>query len=299
MWVQRLVNTHSYSERSNIKILEITNSPGYFISEYGDVYNSNGVKLKCFINDTGYKRIGLQSIKHNGKRVNQTIHLIVAAEFLKQGKYFEDTDLVIDHKDTNKLNNHYTNLELVTNTENNVRAHNKGLHTYNLRILLKDNKTKDTMYFRSLRELSRYLNCSLNYIRPRIAGSVLYPIDGRYTIKTNFKKYIEHISKKQRKTPVNIYVYDHINKKELVLTTYTSISIVLGIPELFVTRKFIKNNKNFYRGGYTFSNEKLLNFTNNISSEQALKDRNMIWNKIINECYVCKKRRAQASDNKS
>jgi hypothetical protein len=282
-----------------MKIREITNSPGYYITEYGEVYNKDNKKLKFFINDTGYKRLRLPSIKHDGRWVNQTVHLIVAAVFLKVGKYYNDTSKVIDHKDTNKLNNHYSNLELVTSKENTNRAHDKGLSSYNLKIILINTLTKEKLFFRSLRELSRYLKCSLNYIRPRILGSNTYPIDGKYIIKTNFKKYLNYISKKPSRFDKPIYVYDHVQNKNLTLTTYTSISILLGIPELHIIRNLTRYNKEFYHGGYTFSFKELLNFTNNVSSKKALKDRNIIWDKLINKCYVCKQRRAQASDVKS
>ena len=92
----------------------------YEISSYGNVRN---IKTgKCLIGDKnsiGYKRVTLYSpIK---KRF--FIHRLVALHFCDGYK----EDLVVNHKDGNKLNNHADNLEWVTRSENDLHAFKNNL----------------------------------------------------------------------------------------------------------------------------------------------------------------------------
>ena len=92
----------------------------YQISNYGRVKNvRTGKILIGDINNAGYKRVCLyQPIK---KRF--FIHRLVALHFCD--KYSED--LVVNHKDGNKLNNNAENLEWVTRSANDLHAFKIGL----------------------------------------------------------------------------------------------------------------------------------------------------------------------------
>ena len=91
----------------------------YLISEFGDVYSTISNKLlKPIIDKYGYHRYGFPNRKH------VLAHRLVGWEFLPETRNLE---LTIDHLDTNKLHNHYTNLEWVTSTENTHRAEINGI----------------------------------------------------------------------------------------------------------------------------------------------------------------------------
>lgn len=98
----------------------------YQVSDDGLVRNSYTKLIrKPFLGET-YYRIHLSV---DGKKRAYCIHRLVAEAFcpidkklVEQGLTFKD--LVVDHKDMNKLNNHYTNLEWVTQKENTNRAFN-------------------------------------------------------------------------------------------------------------------------------------------------------------------------------
>jgi hypothetical protein len=112
----------------------------YEVSEYGDVrswyYNArvtNGVVLKRRtvpktikprLNTKGkylFVRIGYRGFGHIIK--NKTIHRLV-------GKYFLDDyseDLEVNHNDGNRMNNHYSNLSMMTRQENMAHAWSTGL----------------------------------------------------------------------------------------------------------------------------------------------------------------------------
>lgn len=92
----------------------------YFISEYGDVYNTSTEQFHTMINHKdGYFEVSV------GKRFRVLVHRLVAYAFVEKDR---DLNLTVDHVDCNKKNNHYTNLEWVTLEENIRRAFRNGLH---------------------------------------------------------------------------------------------------------------------------------------------------------------------------
>lgn len=255
----------------------ILNSPGYFITENGEVYNKNNVKRKTWFSTDGYERLRLPSIKH-GKRVNRTVHLLVAEAFLNAGKYVGD-DIQINHKDGNKKNNHRTNLERNTSKENINHGHDNDLYTYNLKVTMTDLLTKENKVFRSIREACRFLNVSMNYLRPRLVISAYFPIRLRYKFDIDIINYVKHISSiKNNKT---VYVYNCMYGVSSILTSYTQISILYGISYINVGKALLKNpNAPHYVGGYVFSLKEIDSSKINISKKKAFSDRNAIWKNL-------------------
>lgn len=83
----------------------IQDFPNYEISNYGNVRKNKVIMTAT--NDNGYKVICLYN---NGKRKKIGIHILVA-------KYFVDgykKGLVVNHKDENRANNYFENLEWLT-----------------------------------------------------------------------------------------------------------------------------------------------------------------------------------------
>lgn len=96
----------------------------YQISNFGRVKNKKtGLILKQNKNRGGYLQIVL-SVKGNRKTCR--VHRLVANAFIEKVKGKED----VNHKDEDKENNHYTNLEWLTKKENN----NYGTHNERINI---------------------------------------------------------------------------------------------------------------------------------------------------------------------
>ena len=177
----------------------ITNSPGYYITSTGEVYNEHNKRMKTWYSTDGYERVRLTSIKHN-RRVNRTVHLMVAIHFLNDGKPIPE-ELQVNHIDGGKANNDVSNLELITGTANVNHAHNNALYTFDLPVTVRDIISGKITIYRSLREASRELKVSMNFIRPRIVISNNFPMLNRYVLSINYKYYLEHVSKiKNNKT---------------------------------------------------------------------------------------------------
>ncbi len=87
--------------KSNDRIIKIGNI----------IHHRHGKNIKLCVGTAGYQQFWLHK---NGKRKSYTIHRLVAEHFLTKIKGKDH----VNHKNSNKLNNHISNLEWVTPKEN-------------------------------------------------------------------------------------------------------------------------------------------------------------------------------------
>lgn len=116
---------------------DIKNYEGlYQISNYGRVKSlpkndGNGKReriLKTDKSKTNAKGIPYRRVTFSvaGKQVRYLVHQLVAEHFLEP----DDTRLYVNHIDGNPSNNHYSNLEWCTGSENMQHAYQTGLSTH-------------------------------------------------------------------------------------------------------------------------------------------------------------------------
>lgn len=99
----------------------------YSVSSHGRIRRDVGYKglcktgriLKASTNNWGYLTIGLHAYK---KRKTFRVNRLVAINFIN----IDHTGLEVNHKDGNKLNNHISNLEFVTSSENQKHSYRLG-----------------------------------------------------------------------------------------------------------------------------------------------------------------------------
>lgn len=100
---------------------EIPNYPNYYICDNGDVISKRTNKvLKGSIGENSYKYYRLSK---DGVKKMFYAHRLVAENFLHN----KDNLPVVNHKDSNKLNNNKDNLEWISYSDNILHAHSKGL----------------------------------------------------------------------------------------------------------------------------------------------------------------------------
>ena len=90
----------------------------YLVSNFGNVKSIKTQKiLKPSIDKKGYLRVYLSK-----KSIQKTIriHILVAQSFLNH-KNDGSLNLVVDHKDNNKLNNNSDNIQIITNRHNSSK----------------------------------------------------------------------------------------------------------------------------------------------------------------------------------
>lgn len=108
IWKGMIYNNKDYSE-----LFEISNNGDVFSKRSGKILNPQ-------INQSGYLRF-VTTI--NGEKINFGIHRAVACTFIPNPENLPE----VNHIDGEKLNNHFSNLEWVTNQENQIHAVNHDL----------------------------------------------------------------------------------------------------------------------------------------------------------------------------
>ena len=126
----------------------------YMISDHGRVWSCKTNKIvKTYDKYSAYDRF---SCIINGKLKVHLIHQLVANVFVP-GKF---DGAVVNHKDGNKRNNVYTNLEWTTRSENNKHAIKVGLNRLDFRprcaIVTFEDQHKQT--YESVSECARCIN---------------------------------------------------------------------------------------------------------------------------------------------
>lgn len=98
----------------------------YTISSCGRFRNKDGKQLKYSFDDRGYPQLVFYV---NRKRISRRVHRLVAQTFL----YNFGSLPQVNHKDGNKLNMHYSNLEWCTCKQNVLHAWENGLNKPNFK----------------------------------------------------------------------------------------------------------------------------------------------------------------------
>lgn len=98
---------------------QINGYPNYKVSAKGAIISTRGLR-KTHVNPHGYHQVDLWK---DGKSKTFRVHTLVAQAYIGD----RPKGYVVNHKDGNKLNNHWTNLEYVTSRENTLHAHRTGL----------------------------------------------------------------------------------------------------------------------------------------------------------------------------
>ena len=112
-------NTLLYVNGREFKLINIENNRDYYMSDNGIVYDNYNRNLRTLLTDKDlYYSVSILSSKH---RLHRLVYSTWIAEIIPK-------ELTVNHKDGNKRNNHYTNLELMTIQENTSHAHLNNLN---------------------------------------------------------------------------------------------------------------------------------------------------------------------------
>lgn len=92
--------------------------PGFIVDEYGEVTRLGKGVQSVYLNGDGYKT---SAVIVNGEWVTMPVQRLVAAAFIN-GNFLFDSKMHVNHRDFDKENNFYLNLEWLTVKENNIHA---------------------------------------------------------------------------------------------------------------------------------------------------------------------------------
>lgn len=126
----------------------------YRIFDTGEVYSLKSFKYIKLHDTDGYRVAKI--LRDDGKQMYLKVHRLVAQAFLDSP--MNDKQTFVNHKDGNRSNNHYTNLEWCTIKENNRHAINNGQNSKAVPIRAVNKLTDEIKYFVSARNCSLMLN---------------------------------------------------------------------------------------------------------------------------------------------
>lgn len=246
----------------------------YSLTKYGK-YKATGTILKTTINHKGYEKVRLQWWE-GSKSIKKTmaVHRLVGMAFIPNPENKPE----INHKDLNKLNNDFRNLEWCTQKENVRHAQENGAMPtaipyvkkgYNYEAHVKKIFHIDTKeIFNSAEELSLVINITVHNIRRQLNGERYCHIPYRYVGEEHLAKLPpppkppkEKPPKKER-PPRKAYIphpvvyrkmiaYD-VNGNEVGVfdSSGKAAAFVNSKPETF--RKAISRSPNNFTKGYIF-----------------------------------------------
>jgi aspartyl-tRNA synthetase len=154
MNINNIIDDNNVEQWKDLKYRDINFS--YQISNHGDIRNKEKLNiLKPNLRD-GYRSINLSYfVNDEQNKLSIKIHRLVALHFVENN---DPKKNVVNHKDGNKLNNHYTNLEWTTLTENNQHAIDNGLTKITKRrVTQMDIDGKELKIFESLDQAKQQL----------------------------------------------------------------------------------------------------------------------------------------------
>ena len=157
---------------------EIRGFENYFITKEGEVISKRTNKpIFQWVDSCGYKLIAMSK---EGKRHYARVHRLVALHFLAH----EEEKPFVNHKDGDKLNNHYSNLEFCTNSYNTKHGYDNNLYKSRSRceIEVYDKNWNYINTYPSIRSLSDNLN-----INRKTVTSILKGVKKTNNYKYNFK----------------------------------------------------------------------------------------------------------------
>lgn len=110
------------------------------------------------------------------------LHRLIIETFI--GKI--DKNMVINHKDLNKTNNHLDNLEIITQKENVRHAYNNGVKRKHIEVSVREVKNKTIKHYKTLAECARDNNLSKSLLEYRLTKDQtrIYPDMKQYRIKS-------------------------------------------------------------------------------------------------------------------
>ena len=175
------------------------------------------------------------------------VHQLVAWTYLKKTPEQEalGDKITVNHIDGDKHNNHVSNLEWATRSEQLVHAYQSGLRTDNVRVEVSDLKTKESMKFYSLGETARHFNVSKTELNTIIEASWKEPYKGRYEFDLDLSNRVASNHSWRR----DIRGLNYVNNELHVTSNSLDMARISGINRGTI-RWHLKRNSNVLINGW-------------------------------------------------
>ncbi len=253
---------------------KVKDTSDYLISNNGSIKRiSTGNILKPGIDKYGYPRLTLINTK--GKKIYRTIHKMVAMSFKDNPNNLPQ----VNHEDGDKFNNNESNLKWCTSKYNIIHSYETGLNKNTTPVLLLNTDTGEETRFRSIKELSGFLNIFSSVLMPLILNSSKNKILNKYVITINDLSLISNTSN-TKNFGRTVYVLDLINNKHVKYDSILLTAFFTGLRNLGNIKKHGTINKI----GYIVSFKPILN--NTVLNKNELNKLRKLRKIYINTPYV-------------
>lgn len=148
--------------------------PHILVSNFGDIVSTYFKKHRTLTSHIDYKGYPATQFTINKKHFNKRIHRLVAETFIPNPAILPQ----VNHKDGNKLNNHISNLEWVTNNENMKKSAELGLHWRGEKHLSAKLKEYQVLEIRKLLKYKKPHKIAVLY---KVTASTIYAIKNNKT----------------------------------------------------------------------------------------------------------------------
>jgi hypothetical protein len=232
----------------------ITFNKQYQISNLGNIRFYDN-KTKTFItkhqskDENGYMFINITL--SNGKYSAIFVHRLVAITFisiplnLEQNttyRFKDNVPYIVNHKDGNKQNNYYKNLEWCDTKHNIKHSIDNNLRNSNFRVIVYDSELKENFLFNSANSLANFLNIHHKEIRTIVSSFNDKLFRNRYIfklldIRNSTSKTGQHRCK-------NIICKDYITGKIFIFESIAKASEFTQIKYKVIQTRCYRNEQN-------------------------------------------------------
>ncbi len=186
----------------------IPNYTRYAISKEGEIIdlNNNNKIIKIYTNKTEYPYSSIYNPEKNNY-VKTTIHRLVALAWCMNNDFISKP--IVNHKDGNKSNYHYRNLEWCSYKENNRHAIDNDLIGNTRQCKVKDHETGEVTLYKTFIEACNQIGLArLTKIENVLNRKVTKLIRNRYEVKeaNDETPWLENIEKGKKLTKYTITV---------------------------------------------------------------------------------------------
>lgn len=254
---------------------DINGYPNYQVSNYGDVreVTDDGFEeVKKFESKTAKGTYFVVVVKNEyGELRFRGCHQLVCATYVSERKRPEH---VVNHKDGDKHNNFYKNLEWVTRSDNMIHALKTGLRDDPISVFVRDVVEGTITEYYSIIELSRQWKIPRYEIYKIIGRHHEIPYKDRWTFEIDMEAVglVERVSRK------SVMVFDHITRKWVITPSLNVATACTGVSPTTISTVIWYGGQNPW-AAFTFREYPSTYDIEPLSKEEALSQRQKFLDK--------------------
>lgn len=213
-----------------------------------------------------------------GRLCTELVHRLVYSAFYGPIQIIKGKRVVIDHINNIKHDNRLENLQLLTQSENMLKALKDNLREDNLPITMTDHDSGTKTIFFSMMEISRYFNI------PRHKVYLLIYLHKHRLFRNKYTFDIDELNlTRVNRNRLSIKVYDHADNKWLFPLSKGHATMITGVEQSLIYQALNRQKPLRAIYGYTFKLTSEDSTVPDIPKSVALTERKKLLRKDIDD----------------